>query len=158
MANLEDAIAYILKEYPHKDELSNARVTKMLYLADWHNSINGKPRVTNARWYFDNYGPFVWDIRKVVAQSDIMSIEQTVNYYGSPKDQFVLSNKDYEPKLTADDKAALDHVIETTKALTWPGFINLVYSTYPVASSERYSYLDLEKKAKEYIEKASGSG
>lgn len=150
MAKLEDAIAYILREYPYKDELSNARVTKMLYLADWHNYIRGKAPVTAIDWYFDNYGPFVWDVRKAVRASDIMDIEPTVNYFGAPKDQFVLRNKSYKPKLSADERAALDHVITETMSLTWPSFIKLVYSTYPVASSERYTRLDLAAKAKEY--------
>jgi len=150
MATLEDAIAYILREYPYRDETSNARVTKMLYLADWHNLIQGKQSVTNVQWYFDNYGPFVWDVRNAVAQSRVMSIETTQNYYGTPKDQFVLTDAAYEPDLSADEKAALDHVITETKALTWPAFIKLVYSTYPVATSERYTRLNLVAKAKEY--------
>jgi hypothetical protein len=150
MANLEDAIAYLLREYPFKEELSNARVTKMLYLADWHNHIRGKPAVTSIDWYFDNYGPFVWDVRNAVRNSNNMEIEATLNYYGTPKDQFVLKNKNYHPAISEDDKAALDHVILETKSLTWPSFIKLVYSTYPISSSERYTKLNLTAKAREY--------
>ena len=32
--HLRDIVAYVCKNYPYKDELSNARVTKMVYLAD----------------------------------------------------------------------------------------------------------------------------
>ena len=49
MANLKDIIAYILQNYPSnmKHELSNARVTKMIYLADWRNCLRSKGQVSD---------------------------------------------------------------------------------------------------------------
>ncbi len=49
MANLKDIIAYILQNYPSnkKHELSNARVTKMVYLADWRNCLRSKGQVSD---------------------------------------------------------------------------------------------------------------
>lgn len=151
MTKLSHAIAYILKNYPYKDELSNARVTKMIYLADWHSLINGKPALSDIKWYFDNYGPFVWDVKNAVAESNFLKSKSTHNMFGQPKELISLRDQDFEPKIDTLDAATLDHVIKQTKSLNWAGFIKLVYSTYPVASSEKYSYLDLPKLAKKYI-------
>ena len=46
---------------------------------------------------------------------------------------------------------SIDHVINETKNLNWDQFIRLVYSTFPIASAERYTYIDLIEKAKEYM-------
>lgn len=151
MAKLEDAISYLLKNYPHKDELSNARVTKMLYLADWHALINGNNPVTQIEWYFDNYGPFVWDVRDAVNTSDKLVSKSTVNMFGQPKELLCDGDENYEPVISDSEKQSLDHVIKQTKPLTWSSFIKLVYSTYPVASSEKYSKLNLKKLAREYV-------
>ena len=70
MANLKDIIAYILQNYPSnmKHELLNARVTKMVYLADWRNCVRSKGQVSDIKWYFDNFGPFVWDVKKAAEE------------------------------------------------------------------------------------------
>ncbi len=58
MAQIKDIVIHILKNYPHKDELSNARVTKLVYLADWRHVLETKEQISSIKWYFDNYGPF----------------------------------------------------------------------------------------------------
>lgn len=151
MASLESAVAYVIDSYPHKSELSNARVTKILYLADWFALINKLPRVTNINWYFDNYGPFVWDIKNTVDQSSILSSKSTHNQYGQPKEQFFLVDEEYIPNISETDKKCIDHVIDATKSMYWDAFIKLVYSTHPVASSPKYTFLNLEQKAMEYV-------
>ena len=153
MASLRDIVAYILKMYPEqmRDELSNARVTKMVYLADWHSCLRDKGQLSNIKWYFDNYGPFVHDVlREAEINSDIFAVETTTNAYGSPKKLIVLKRHDFEPRLTESEKKSLDHVIEKSSNLFWSDFIKLVYSTFPVASSERYTFLNLPSLAKSY--------
>jgi Protein of unknown function (DUF4065) len=154
MSKLKDALAYILKNYPSNmaDELSNARVTKMLYLADWKQAITKKSQITPINWYFDNYGPFVSDVKnEAEADRDLFEVNNTYNFYGTPKLTLSLKNKNYEfSELTDDEVASLNHVINETKILGWNSFIKLVYSTYPIASSNRYSILNLVEKAKEY--------
>ncbi|MCY1304867.1 hypothetical protein D9M70_546400 [compost metagenome] len=80
----------------------------------------------------------------------MFSIEQTQNIYGQYKKKFKILDKSYKPELSASERDALDHIIKVTQRLYWNDFIRLVYSTHPIASSERYTYLDLPKKAKEY--------
>lgn len=153
MAELHDVMAYIIKNYPEHlgHELSNARLTKMVYLGDWHQSLNEGRQITGINWYFDNFGPFVRDVESVASErEDLFVIDYGSNMHGQAKKTFSLRNKDYEPALSDEERKSLDHIIEATRRLYWSEFIKLVYSTHPVASSNRYSFLNLVEKAKEY--------
>lgn len=153
MAELHDVMAYIIKNYPDSlgHELSNARLTKMIYLSDWHQALNEASQITNIKWYFDNFGPFVHDVEDTALErDDLFAVDLGNNAYGSTKKTFSLVNKDYNPVLKAKERKSLDHIIEVTRKMYWTPFIKLVYSTHPIASSQRYTYLDLVKKAKEY--------
>jgi hypothetical protein len=151
MDKLKEVIAYFLKFYPNKKELSNARLTKLIYLTDWHQAINYHTQITTIKWYFDNYGPFVQDIyKKTLEFNDLFDIKTLTNIYGTDKKIFILKNQSYQPTLTDDESKSINHIINVTQNLNWNDFIRLVYSTYPIVSSERYNYLDLVKKAKEY--------
>lgn len=151
MAELHDVMAYIIQTYPSRHELSNARLTKMVYLADWRQAISEGRQITGIRWYFDNFGPFVRDVETTALfRDDIFSIDLGSNMFGQPKKSFALRDPNYQPSLTPSERAAIDHIVGVTKPLYWKEFIKLVYSTHPIASSERYSYLDLVQKAAEY--------
>lgn len=151
MNKLKEVIAYILINYPHKDELSNARLTKMVYLSDWKRAIEHRKQITDIEWYFDNYGPFVSDVQNEILQHpELFDCKNTVNMFGGTKTLFSIKNAHYRPALSQDEMSAIDHVINQTKTLNWDSFINLVYSTHPISSSSRYSSLDLVEKAKEY--------
>ncbi len=134
------------------DELSNARVTKMLYLADWKQAITNRTQITPINWYFDNYGPFVYDVKnEAEGDKELFEVVDTVNFFGTPKVMLKIKDKNYEPaELTNNEITALNHVINETKILGWNSFIKLVYSTYPITSSNRYSFLNLVEKAQEY--------
>lgn len=153
MAELKEVLAYLIKHYPDNlaHELSNARLTKMVYLADWHRALNASQQITDIQWYFDNYGPFVRDVEAAASRhADLFSINLGNNVYGQPKKSISLRNEEYLPIIDEKEKASLEHIIEVTKKLYWDDFIKLVYATHPIASSERYSFLDLVDKAEEY--------
>lgn len=152
MAKLHNIIAYLLKHYPHKTELSNARVTKMVYLADWHHAIRQRSQMSPIQWVFDNYGPFVWDVANTAKDNpNLFDVDETRNIYGGRKCLLSLKDPSIEPSLTPTERESLDHVINATKQLTWDGFVKLVYSTFPIVTSQRYNSLDLVDKAKEYM-------
>jgi antitoxin SocA-like protein len=153
MASLKDAVAYLLLAYPNKADLSNGRVTKLVYLSDWrHVLVTGK-QITSVEWVFDNFGPFVWDVMDTArAHPELFEINETETFLGSPKRVLRCINLDYRPRLSESEQAAIDHVIKATHTLSWEAFIKLVYSTYPVVASDRYSVLDLEVLAREYKE------
>ncbi len=154
MANLKDVMAYIITNYPsHMDsELSNARLTKMVYLADWKNCIDSGSQITSINWYFDNYGPFVRDIEQEAKNnSGLFEIAVTNNVYGSMKKIFKLKYP-YEANLSPVEKKSIDHVISETSKLYWAPFIRLVYSTFPITQSDRYQFVDLVALSKSYKE------
>lgn len=153
MAKLYDVMAYLIQNYPNHmaHELSNARLTKMVYLADWHQALNQKRQITDIKWYFDNFGPFVHDIENEAAErDDLFVVDLGSNIYGQAKKSFALRDVSYNPVLDEDEVKSLDHIIGVTSKLYWAPFIKLVYSTHPIASSERYSYLNLVDKSAEY--------
>lgn len=151
MSKLADAIVYFCENYPHKHELSKARLTKMIYLADWRSSIEHQRQLTDLTWVFNHYGPYLDDVVDTARHTPGVTVSSTQNMYGSPK---VIVERDSGPlppsKLTKADKAILDGVIKQTEALYWNDFIKLVYSTYPIVTQPRYQDLDLPALASAY--------
>lgn len=152
--NLKDVIFHLLKHYPNKEDSSNARITKMVYLSDWHQAINYGRQITDIKWYFDTLGPYVNDVKnEVINHSNLFEIKHISTSFGQNKKLLSIKDKAYEPNLLKNQIDSIEHVIKVTKQLNWSGFIKLVYSTYPIFTSEKYSFLDLIQKAKEYSKK-----
>lgn len=144
MGKLINVMVYLLKNYPHKAELSNARLTKLVYLADWKFALKNKTQITNIQWKFDNFGPFVWDIYDTASTNlNVFIVEDGQNCFGAKKNLIKLSNENYPITLSDDEKNTLDFVINSTKSLNWNRFIQLVYSTFPILVSEKGSRLNL---------------
>lgn len=153
MATTRDAVAYLIANYPHKGELSKARVTKMVYLADWKAALDHGRQITPINWRFHHFGPYVDDVHQMALDDSAFRVRVETNYYGKRKERIEL----VEPQETLVslqewEKQILNHVIGTTKALNWDAFIKLVYSTYPILSGERGSILNLLASATAYRE------
>jgi len=151
MNKLKEILVYILNEYPHKSEMSNARLTKLVYLSDWHHALHNKSQISPIKWYFDNYGPFVWDVFELVKSDESFKVDLVKNYYGNEKKLISLENEVIS-NLSKDEKNSVNKVIEATKSLNWDGFIKMVYSTYPILTSDKYSWLNLIEKSQLMIE------
>jgi len=149
---LRDIVAYVGGNYPYKDELSNARVTKMIYLADWRSVITRGEQLTDLEWEFSHYGPYVKDVKQVAETDTAFEVITTKNLYGGQKDLIQVADDVDYPSLTDDEKELLDYVISSSASKNWDDFIKLVYSTYPIVTQDRFSKLDLVKLAREYEE------
>ncbi|MDQ6213305.1 Panacea domain-containing protein [Achromobacter insolitus] len=150
MTKLQAIIRYLCMNYPYKGELSNARVTKMVYLADWLHAQQRGEQLTDISWHFDHYGPFVTDVVEAAKMDRAMSVQYTTNMYGSPKVQLSYMGDPGESiDLTREERKVLDHVIEETAPLAFSSFINHVYDTYPIRTADRYSTLDLADLARQ---------
>lgn len=150
MAKLEEAMAYLCANYPHKAELSKARLTKMIYLADWRLALTDQRQITNLEWVFNHYGPYLDDVKESAQKDPRFEVKRDRNMYGSVKEVIALRDSDLNFDLDSAERKALDHVIEKTKNLTWKPFIKLVYSTFPIATQPRYVPLNLVELAKTY--------
>ena len=142
MNNISNIIKYICFFYPYPQDLSNARLTKLIYLTDWESVRKSGHQVTNIKWYFDNYGPFVHDVSEIANTDPEIEIIYTQTIYGTPKVMFRYLGQ--EPSLEIYLKNIINLVIEKTKSMYWNEFIDYVYSTPPVLNSDRYTFLKLE--------------
>jgi hypothetical protein len=150
MILLRDVMAYICLNYPHKDELSKARLTKMIYLCDWRSAIMRGKQITNIEWIFNHYGPYVDDIYSVASKDPDFEISMSTNIYGNIKEIISVKPEAKTESLKTGDKEIIDFVINKTSTMYWESFIKLVYSTYPIVSQERYIKLNLPSLAEEY--------
>jgi hypothetical protein len=150
MADLRSVMAYYIKTYPHKSELSKARLTKMVYLADWKSALDRGRQLTDIKWKFNHYGPYVDDVHNLALEDRAFRVQQEQTMYGNPRGRIELVDDNLEVNLSDDEKAILDHVISETKKLGFDGFIKLVYSTFPVISGTKGRDLDLLAAAHTY--------
>ena len=146
---LNDLIGYIVMNYKNKDDLSKARLNKIIYLIDWKSAIDKEKQITNIEWYFNNYGPYVSDIETSLNFDERFYIEKTRNYFGNEKKIVRIKTNEFQKPLD-EEKLIIDLVINLTQELSWNEFINAVYSTFPIKESEKGSSLNLVQLAKEY--------
>jgi len=151
---LKKMIIYICVAYPDKWDLSDARLTKMIYLADWKYALKYGEKLTGIEWVFNHYGPYVPDVLNCAKSCHSeLSLEYGANAYNTPKTVIKAKDNIQKPNLDSKVTDVLDFVIEKAVKRSWNQFIQLVYSTYPIYMQPRYSKLDLVELAKEYKEK-----
>lgn len=160
MAELREVMAYFCSKYPRKTELSKARLTKMVYLADWRSAIEHGQQITRIEWVYNHYGPYVDDVADIARDDPAFSVVLTANVYGGQKAVIRYLGVEDWPSLSASDRRVLDYVIAKTAPMFWNDFIELVYSTHPIATQPQYARLDLVALASEYAmapgERAAG--
>lgn len=149
MTELKSVVRYLCKHYPHKSELSKARLTKMVYLADWRCALKTGDQLTDVHWKYNHYGPYVPDVVDQTRNDPEFSIQTTVTPFGNTK-ELVSYRGDDDGSLSPEEAVFLDFVIDKTKSLTWDGFIKLVYSTYPIVVSDKQDDLNLPALAERY--------
>lgn len=149
MTELKSIVRYLCKNYPHKDELSKARLTKMVYLTDWRCALKSGNQLTDIQWIYNHYGPYVPDVVDQTRNDPEFSIENTVNNFGNSKD-IISYIGDEDVSLPKEEEEIINFVIDKTKSLNWDAFIKLVYSTYPVVVSNKQDRLDLTALAAKY--------
>jgi hypothetical protein len=150
MNKLEAIIAYLCTHYPHKGELSKARLTKLVYLADWFSALGDNRQLTNIKWLFNHYGPYVDDVVFAAEASELFYVSNEQNRHGNKKNLIKFNGPCEETSLSTRDKQILDLVITKTKRMYFNDFIEYVYSTYPVRAKNRYEVLELITLAQEY--------
>ena len=150
MNTVSDLVKYLYLHYPFKMELSKARLVKMIYLIDWRSCILYQKQITDIRWYFNHYGPYVSEIIGMIRKDNDFEINSIPNMFGEMKEFIVLRNEKCIINISKDVEDIANYVIDNTANLKWEQFINLIYSTYPIVKQPRYSYLDLVQLSKEY--------
>jgi hypothetical protein len=147
---LQSMIAFICQNYPHKHDITKARLTKMVYLADWVSAILDGKQLTEIEWLFNHYGPYVDDVVEAAKNSVGFNTELQSTMYGSPKYVISFNGNNESIDLSKREKDILTAVIDKTKTMFFNDFINYIYSTYPVKTKERYTTLNLVSLAKKF--------
>lgn len=147
---LETLIAYICKTYPRPDDLSKARLNKIIYLADWKACLTKGEQISSISWKYNHYGPYVEDVITEVRKSAILFCVEKATIFGTPK-EVITCTADYEITLGEPAGSTIDEVIADTANMNWSSFIDLVYSTYPIVTQPKHSQLNLKALAKQYV-------
>jgi len=144
-----EILKYLFSRYPNPNELSKARVVKMVYLADWKSAFTQGHQLTDIKWIYNHYGPYVDDIITIIKSDENFKVKSDLNYYNQPREIIILKRK-VEAKISESTKEILDFVISKTSHLYWDEFIKLVYSTYPIIKEKKLNQLNLTELASEY--------
>lgn len=146
-----DLAIHIFRTYPSPLQLSKPRLVKIIYLIDWKYCIDFGEQATNINWYFNHYGPYVEDIINTLKNSpeDFLVQSYSNPFGGGISDRIQLISK-REISIPNEVKSVADLIISRTNQFDWTTFISLVYSTYPVKTSSKYTKLNLVQDAIEY--------
>jgi hypothetical protein len=125
---LEKIMAYICQNYPFKDELSDARLTKMIYLTDWFSSVLVGHQATDIEWVFNHYGPYVKDISELANSSKNFIVKKKLNPYGNNKAVIAYVGEDIDIDITS--KKIINKVIDKTKSMYFNDFIDMCILLY----------------------------
>jgi hypothetical protein len=142
--------AYIIKHYPKPNELSKARLNKIIYLIDWKNVLTTHTQMTSIEWKYNHYGPYVDIIENTLRKDSHFKFYETSNIYGTKKTIIQLKDDTGFQEPNANEKRIIDFIIEKTRRFNFNEFIKLVYSTYPIISQPKGSKLNLIELANEY--------
>ena len=150
---LRDAMVYLCQRYARERDMSNARMTKLVYLADWKCSIEHGRQLTAVEW-MSAFGGVSGEAVEALLKADKAFETLPVRDARGVTGKFLLRvAKDAgSPSLSEEDRVVLDFVLETAERLDWLEFSRLVHSTYPVFSNDRDERLDLPGLAKVYVE------
>jgi hypothetical protein len=146
-----ELVIYIFRNYPNPLQLSKPRLVKLIYLIDWKHCIDFGGQATNIKWYFNHYGPYVDDVFDIIKEAkDDFEVFSYINPYGGGSSDRIKLISHKFVNLSTTVKATTDIIISKTNELDWSTFISIVYSTFPVKSTSKYSFLNLIEDAKKY--------
>lgn len=149
MADLRSLMAYVCQNYAYPQELTKARLTKIIYLIDWKMALEHRRQASPVNWLYNHYGPYVTDVVSTARSAPEFEVEVGENMYGNRRELIKL-NARIEPGLTAQEREAADFILQKVAPMTWDSFIRLVYSTYPIIVTDRGEEMDLVALAEAY--------
>lgn len=110
--------------------------------------VSAKSELLSLKWLLNHYGPYVDDVVKLARDSTDFNLIITRNAYGSVKERLEFVGSEFtNGVLDSKELEVIDEVVRETDPSYFNNFINLVYNTYPVKESNKYSILDLPKFA-----------
>lgn len=134
--------------------LPKARLVKLVYLADWKSAIETGHQITEIKWFYNHYGPYVKEVIDLIDNNPNFVSRNYINNFGKRAEKIDLRDQisyDFSSSILSEqDRQIIDYISDITKNMGYSEFLRLVYSTYPIIKSEKYNFLDLVKLANEY--------
>lgn len=153
MAQIKDLVAGFFQCLPVRAEISEERLAKLVYLADWKHAIQNDGRqITELKWYFDSYGPYASQVFDIVHRSPIFRTRQLSKEWEDSQFVVALFDHSYDPTLKPSERDAIRHVTSVAAARSWGELIKLVSSTYPILAGPRYEFINMPAMAKAYVQ------
>jgi hypothetical protein len=154
MASVRDVVGYFcLHHSVQRTGMSLARLTKMVYLADWKSALDRGRTITDPPipWKFDYCGPTSNAIIESIEKDRSFVVKRSVHKETGESFELVsvLASLNI-PSLSSADQQILNFVLEKAANRSWADFIRLVYSTFPIITQGRFANLDLVKLAQRY--------
>ncbi len=150
--DIKELIYYIVA-YGDKNniDITLYRLYRTIYLIDWVFCINRNRQFTNIIWFFDNYCPYSKNILSILKNNnDLFYLIKTKDEQGVPRIKIKLLKKFLTIEFSDDDKYIINFVLSKTSSFSQNELKNLVYNTYPLKTTKRYSFFNILEKAREY--------
>lgn len=140
MAGCRKVIKYLFKHHPNPAMLDDLpTLVGILYLVDWRSCIEQDKQLSHIQWQ-------IHDGELRMGNEAVRSVMEALAKVKVNPDAL------YTRPLGAKAKEVLEFVIQTSLKSTPADLIRLIYSTYPLISTEDVEELDLVELAKEYNE------
>lgn len=139
MLDFVEVFKIIISFYPEKQELTKDRLVKLTYLSDWRSAIVNKKQITNIKWYINNYGPYIENMYDILKKK------------GFDINNSIKERKKFVGEIETETITIVEFIVNKTKNLNNNDFATLVFSTFPLATSTKYSHVNLIEKAEHYL-------
>lgn len=114
-------LSFILKHHCLSGvcSLPNSRITKLVFLSDWFHVLSYGKQISNIKWYFDNYGPYVKDVLECIEKNpQLFDLKITPNIFGAPKREIGIvsteSIKQYDNALSKEESNSIKTIVDFT--------------------------------------------
>ena len=152
MATVQGLASYLIpRAMEHKTVVSLPRLIKLMYLADWRESLAHNAQITNLKWKIGPCGPSADEIyQQLMTDVSHFTLSTVMDRFGNPKTVVGQTRQVVNSELTPDQRSSVDFILGVAKNREWESLVSLVSSTYPVATHEPGAELNLPELATEY--------
>jgi hypothetical protein len=120
------------------------------YLADWRSAIARGQQLTGVTWEFNEMGPSSREVLEAIFSGSRFGIVPGRRSEGGQQQVVAVDPQAVPRSLTSEDKEILTYVVERVAHHDDSGLVRLVYSTFPILCTPRFSKLSLPELAARY--------
>lgn len=150
MSKLLDITTFILKNSTKAFSMPVADLSRIIYLCDWKSAIENGNQLTDLAWTVQLFGPKVDDMEAELSAAQDFVLETTTTDSGKLQKSIRLKNPSRLSNLSSSDMEVLTFVLKQTQNMDLGQLLQLIFSTYPMATGNLGHELDLKSLASQY--------